>query len=185
MAHWASYIGFGFEKQECEKLLIELRKKLSQYEDNIAWHNPEYMHMTLQFLGWTKEGDISKLREILQRERIANIEFKLSGELILLGFNDQKEYIAMKIDSSEELLKYREILGYRMQQQGIPFKHQSFLSHISLGRVHGLNEIDNKKYFEPRIIKPNGVHLYESVPESVALVSVRYKKMLIEDKLER
>lgn len=185
MAHWASYIGFGFEKQKCEKLLMEIRKKLSRYEDNIAWHNPEYMHMTLQFLGWTKDEDVGKLREILQKEKIDNIEFELSGELLLLGFDEQKEYIAMKVNPSEELLKYREILGCRMKQQSVPFKNQSFLSHISVGRVHGLNVIDNKKYFEPQIIKPNGIYLYESVPQSATLISVKNKKILIEDTLER
>ena len=36
MAHWASYIAFGFEEEEFQKLLLELKDKLSQSNDNIA-----------------------------------------------------------------------------------------------------------------------------------------------------
>ncbi len=71
MAHWASYIGFGFNRDESEGLLLRLRKELEQYDDNIAWHNPEYLHMTIQFLGWTKNSNINKLKEILEKEKIA------------------------------------------------------------------------------------------------------------------
>ena len=31
MAHWASYIGFGFNRDESEGLLLRLRKELEQY----------------------------------------------------------------------------------------------------------------------------------------------------------
>ena len=107
MAHWASYIAFGFEGEEFQKLLLELKDKLPQYNDNIAWHNPDYMHMTLQFLGWTRDSDIEKLRQILQNEKIEDINFKLNGKLVLLGFDAQKEYIAMEVAPTKELLKYR------------------------------------------------------------------------------
>lgn len=184
MAHWASYIGFGFEKEESEKILVELRKKLSQYEDNIAWHNPEYLHMTLQFLGWTKESDIDKLRDILHKEKVGDIKFKLNGKLVLLGFDEKKEYIAMRVEQTEELERYRDMLGIRMQEKGIHYKKQDFLSHISLGRVHHLNEIEDIEFFTPRIIQPKGVYVYASIPESNVLVEVRNKDILRDD-LER
>ena len=34
--------------------------------------------MTLQFLGWTRDSDIEKLRQILQNEKIEDINFKLN-----------------------------------------------------------------------------------------------------------
>ena len=118
MAHWASYIAFGFEEEEFQKLLLELKDKLSQYNDNIAWHNPAYMHMTLQFLGWTRDSDIEKLRQILQNEKIEDINFKLNGKLVLLGFDAQKEYIAMEVTPTKELLKYIEDHKKKIQKYG-------------------------------------------------------------------
>ena len=185
MAHWASYIGFGFNRDESEGLLLRLRKELEQYDDYIAWHNPEYMHMTLQFLGWTKDADIDKLKDILEKEKIGNINLKLNGKLVLLGFDSKKEYIAMKVEPTEELVRYRERLGVRMEEQGIPFKKQDFISHISLGRVHNLDEIEDKQYFIPRIIQPNGVNVYESIPESSSLVSIKSRDLLLKDDFER
>ena len=181
MAHWASYIGFGFEKEECYTLLKYMKNLLKEYEDKIAWHNPEYMHMTLQFLGWTKDSDVLKLKNILQKEKINNINLKLNGELILLGFESKKEYIAMKIETTNELKRYRETLGIKMKEQGIPFKEQEFLSHISLGRINGLESIENKKYFETITINPNGVYIYESIPESNILAGVKSKDLLIKN----
>ena len=185
MAHWASYIGFGFNRDESEGLLLRLRKELEQYDDYIAWHNPEYMHMTLQFLGWTKNSDVNRLKGILEKEKIGNINLKLNGKLVLLGFDSKKEYIAMEVEPTDELARYREMLGIRMKEQGIPFKKQDFISHISLGRVHNLNEIEDKQYFIPRIIQPNGVNVYESIPESSSLVSIKSRDLLLKDDFER
>lgn len=122
MAHWATYIGFGFNRDESESLLLKLRNELVQYDDNIAWHNPEYMHMTLQFLGWTKNSDVNRLKGILEKEKIGNINLKLNGKLVLLGFDSKKEYIAMEVELTDELVRYREMLGIRMKEQGNPFK---------------------------------------------------------------
>lgn len=185
MAHWASYIGFGFNREQSEELLLELRKKLRHYDDYISWHNPEYMHMTLQFLGWTKDDDIYKLKDILEKEKITNTNFKLNGKLVLLGFEDKKEYIAMQVEPTEELIKYREKLGEDMKKQGIPFKKQNFISHISLGRVHNLNEIEERQFFTPRILRANGVYVYESIPESRPMVSIKSKDLLLDDNFER
>ena len=126
MAHWASYIAFGFEKEEFQKLLLELKDKLSQYNDNIAWHNTDYMHMTLQFLGWTRDSDIEKLRQILQNEKIEDINFKLNGKLVLLGFDAQKEYIAMEVAPIKELLQYREKLEKRCKSMEFLLKNRIF-----------------------------------------------------------
>lgn len=126
MAHWASYIAFGFEEEEFQKLLLELKDKLSQYNDNIAWHNPDYMHMTLQFLGWTRDSDIEKLRQILQNEKIEDINFKLNGKLVLLGFDAQKEYIAMEVEPTKELLQYREELEKRCKSMEFLLKSRIF-----------------------------------------------------------
>jgi hypothetical protein len=53
-----------------------------------------------------------------------------------------------------------------------------------LGRVHHLEQIENKEYFKQRIIKPSGVHVYESIPESNPLISVKFKDLLIDGELE-
>lgn len=173
MAYWASYIAFGLDKNESEELLAELQNMLSQYEDFIAWHNPEYMHMTLHFLGWIKDTDIDKLKNILYEEKSNIINFKLDGKLMLLGFDKEKEYIATRVKLTDDLVQYREKLAIRMQEQGISFKKQDFLSHISLGRVHHLNEIEDKEYFRPRVLQTKGVYVFASVSESSVLVGER------------
>ncbi|MBF0985981.1 MAG: hypothetical protein HXK67_02190 [Clostridiales bacterium] len=53
-----------------------------------------------------------------------------------------------------------------------------------MGRVHHLEQIENKEYFKQRIIKPSGVHVYESIPESNPLISVKCKDLLIDEELE-
>ena len=92
-----------------------------------------------------------------------------------MGFDAKKEYIAIEVTPTKELLQYREELEKKMQEYGVPFKKQDFFSHISLGRVHHLEQIENKEYFKQRIIKPSGVHVYESIPESNSLISVKCK----------
>lgn len=147
MAHWASYIAFGFEEEEFQKLLLELKDKLSQYNDNIAWHNPDYMHMTLQFLGWTRDSDIEKLRQILQNEKIEDINFKLNGKLVLLGFDAQKEYIAMEVAPTKELLQYREELEKKMQEYGVPFKKTGFFKSHFIGQSSSLRTNRKQRIF--------------------------------------
>lgn len=49
MGYWASFIALDLEKIEANKIVREMKDKLKKYNNIISWHNPNYLHLTLNY----------------------------------------------------------------------------------------------------------------------------------------
>ena len=168
MAYWAAYVAFSFETNQTRNILKEAKSSLGDLDDYIAWHEPSYLHLTVHFLGWLTENDAKKASKIVNNYDISNIKLQTDGDLTLLGFDKEKEYIALRITPTEELLSLRKKIEFDLQSEGIKVKEQPFLPHISLGRVHNLSEIEKIK-LNSRTLSIQKLNIFSSTSSSQSL----------------
>lgn len=166
MGYWASYIALSFHEDDANDIISEAKNNLNKYSDNIAFHNSSYMHMTLLFLGWLDENLRKQTAEILKNFDISSLAIDISGKLLELGFGTQKEYLAVEVVPSKEILKLHQNLIDEMSVHKLKFKNQEFLPHISLGRIHKLQATNNFE-IKKRKILPKKLTLFGSISKSI------------------
>ena len=65
MGYWASFIALDLEKIEANKIVREMKDKLKKYNNIISWHNPNYLHLTLNYFDWLEETQIGIIEKLL------------------------------------------------------------------------------------------------------------------------
>lgn len=160
-------------ENDLKKDLVSFQKKFET--KGIKWTKPENLHITVQFLGWVDENNISNIEKDMERVIQISAPFDLSFENIIFApprktkrmiwavFNCDGQFenlakrvsIALKKYISENLTK---------KDENVLRKHRT--PHITLARFKNPLSIENIKFDDVNIkkdkFKVNSISLWES-----------------------
>jgi len=143
--------------------------------DSINWVNITHLHLTLKFVGATKEETIPTIKQAMQRAtdgiRPFNMAFDKLGvfgssynpRVIWIGLHHPN---AMLNQLADKVLNEMDAIGFKRDRQ-------NFVSHLTLGRIR---EIVDKPFFQQTL---------QRQPQVVFQQTEVYKIVLIESILNR
>ena len=168
MGCWASFIALDLEKIEANKIVREMKDKLKKYNNIISWHNPNYLHLTLNYFDWLEETQIGIIEKLLTevQNKIPD-KILIKDEIICIGGNENK-YVALEIDK-KNLIPLKKDMDTLLIKHRIDYKIQEFRPHISLGRIKKGSLIKLKNIEQAIGVK--GISLYESKEYSISIMS--------------
>jgi len=129
-----------------EGQFLEARDKLiaALHGERITWTKPDNYHVTLRFIGDTKESDIRNIglamksgvhipnRTSVAISRLASFGPLRKPRVICLGFEESRFIESLKLDVDQVL-----------HESGIQEVEQEFRAHLTLGRVRKLHNLQN------------------------------------------
>ena len=96
----------------------------------------ENLHLTLKFLGDTREDDIDKIEEIMRESLVGVKPFKIL--LKDVGFFPGRNYIKIVwigVENGEKLVKIAESLNEKLEKLGFKREKKGFVPHLTIARV--------------------------------------------------
>lgn len=116
--------------------IIDLENKLKKTGANIKLVSPENIHITLKFLGDTKEKMVDEIEQIIQKsvDDIKPFDIKLKG----LGVFPKPTYIKViwiGIKQAELLSKIAEKINQGTSQLGFKKDKRGFSPHLTIARM--------------------------------------------------
>lgn len=139
--------------------------------ENIKWINNANIHLTLAFLGDTKEKRIKILDNLLDGicSGFPEFEFTLAGAGVFRNFKDPK-VIWIGIRSAEKLNELNKLITEGLKKNGFETGDRQFKPHITMGRVRSSKEIANLKEIigkfseiDFQTVRVKELFLYESI----------------------
>lgn len=150
-----------------ELLSPRLQKK---FGENLRWIAPQKLHLTLAFLGWTKEEKIVKIKDVLRESiREVSMPFFVNLTKVSLGPDPKRPRLVWaEGKANKEFSNFVEKLKQELIDAGIfvDQKH-SFLPHLTLARAK------NKELFG------------KNIEEKIDLIFRIEEIALMESKLKR
>jgi RNA 2',3'-cyclic 3'-phosphodiesterase len=128
-------------KREMTKVQSELRRSAA----DVRWETSDKFHITLKFLGETKETMVDDIIENIQALCSKFSPFALQYDRVGC-FPNMKNPRVIWIgcrDISQNLSKIKIMLDKELKQFGIESEERAFHPHITLGRVKSEREIKN------------------------------------------
>ena len=143
--------------------LTDLISELKIFDNNnIKWVVPENLHITLQFIGETKESDLPDILDFLQKlfKDKSKLHF-ISKNLYLAPGRDPKViWIEMQNNDTWIISSHKKIKGF-LSEKGYRFNKKPLRFHITLGRIkkkidsNSIYKFLNKKIELPEILIEN------------------------------
>lgn len=139
--------------------------------EKINWTNPDNIHITLAFLGDTKEKQVKSIGAILKKrcEGSGSFELILKGSGVFKSFKDPR-IIWTGIEPSEKMIHLNQLVKTGLTESGIVIEDRPFKPHLTLGRVKHIGDTDALKRLlesyndmEIQKVPVNEVILYESI----------------------
>lgn len=131
-----------------------LQNELRKSQADVKWVEPKNMHLTLKFLGETKEEKVEKIKEVLkkltQELRPFEITFCNLGAFPNLS---SPRVIWIGIDKGkEELTKLARGIEEHLEELGFPKEKRPYSGHLTLGRIRSMRNKENlKKIIEEKM----------------------------------
>ena len=119
--------------------------------DKIKWVNLDVMHITLNFLGDTKEDMIPEIIEIIKKVsvRYPSMQLEFSGIGLFRNIRDPRViWIGMQENKILSEIKYN--LDLDLKKLGFRMDDRAFRPHLTLGRV---KYIRNRDFLEDLLVK--------------------------------
>ncbi|MCE5344684.1 MAG: RNA 2',3'-cyclic phosphodiesterase [Bacteroidales bacterium] len=139
--------------------------------EKISWTNPDNIHITLAFLGDTKEKQIKSIGAILKEkcEGSGSFELILKGSGVFKSLNDPR-IIWTGIELSEKIIQLNQLVKTGLTESGIVIEDRPFKPHLTLGRVKHIGDtgvlkrlLESYNDTEIQKVPVNEVILYESI----------------------
>ncbi|HDZ77182.1 MAG TPA: RNA 2',3'-cyclic phosphodiesterase [Candidatus Omnitrophica bacterium] len=120
-----------------------IQKKLKRPGQNIKWVNPENIHLTLKFLGETKETQLPQIKKVLvdaaSEFKISNIKIGTLG--VFPGIKNPRIIWIGAEEKDTTIAEIAEILNNRLKNLGFIKEKRKFTPHITIARIRSLNNI--------------------------------------------
>lgn len=129
--HWGSFVACSIPIRFGTKLLEKAKSQFGEFSKIVAWHDPEYLHMTTHFLGWVDDFKIEKVKEIIN----TTVDIEIIPTIQTLGDGKNEKYLAVSVNNSAKLISTYTAIKTALKEKGIFVKDQKFIPHISLGRI--------------------------------------------------
>jgi RNA 2',3'-cyclic 3'-phosphodiesterase len=164
------FIGLKVEAGEAILSMISsLKSGLSK--SIIKWTNPDNIHITLAFLGDTREKMIKPVSSMLEEKCKGTGQFELilKGLGVFRNFRDPR-IIWTGLERSEKLIYLNEIIANGLNGLNIELDDRPFNPHLTIGRIKHLDNAESLKLLteqyqnsELQKISVSEVILYESI----------------------
>jgi 2'-5' RNA ligase len=116
--------------------LARLQQRLMQRCSGVRWVKPGAMHLTLKFLGPTREDQVSGVAGVLEQAARGAAPFQLEVAGIGAFPNTRNpKVIWAGIGFDTRLADFQEQLEAGLARIGFPKEKRSFAPHLTLGRV--------------------------------------------------
>ncbi|MDY0099629.1 MAG: RNA 2',3'-cyclic phosphodiesterase [Bacteroidales bacterium] len=147
------------------------RFKTMLAHEKIKWADTSNIHLTLAFLGDTKEGRINSLSLMLQEKcsGFGSFEFVIKGSGIFKDFRDPR-VIWLGTGQTDQLDILAGNIKRGLDENGFPTDEREFRPHLTLGRIRSLKDTGGlrsllEQYRDTDIQKVNvgEVILFESI----------------------
>lgn len=145
--YWACYLGYEIQIDDSSRILEDWNQRNSNIE--VAFHEPNYLHVTLLFFPWLREFEVIEINNVLNQFPFFRKEINLvcTGKPLILGHGDSSTYLTLEIENDLDELKSK--LEKEILNRNIVPKSQKFVPHISLGRIDDIpsNKLNELKRY--------------------------------------
>jgi 2'-5' RNA ligase len=157
------------ESEKIISLLTDLRSKLEG--ERISWVNSKDMHITLAFLGNTRNDKVSLIEQVMTEAAapVKPFEIELNGVSLFSKRGDPR-VIYFRTAGSPELEGMRSRMAEQLQNSDLYSDSKVYKPHVSAGRIKKVTDRDlirkSVAAFSDTFIlkqKVNSVFLYESI----------------------
>jgi RNA 2',3'-cyclic 3'-phosphodiesterase len=158
----------------------EIQRSLQH--ERIKWVEPQNIHITLKFLGDTREEVIPDIKRIVQEAAVSMKSFSFSlRNLGIFGSSYNPRVVWVGIEPVTELVSIMKVIHEKLEVVGFERDRQNLVPHLTIGRIKQLKDkklfqqiIDQNKGISSKEIRADRFILYESIlkkegPEYTAL----------------
>lgn len=122
-----------------------LIESLVKYDADVRWVKPDFIHLTIKFLGDVDEGLIGKIEEALKPALGNHSDFsvRLSGTGVFPD-TSKPRVLWVGVEAAEELRRLQMDIDRHMEGLGFELEKRDFRPHLTIGRiksVRGLNPV--------------------------------------------
>lgn len=155
----------------------ECLKTMSDRLDNekIKWADPNNLHLTLKFLGDTKESLIPDISDKLQKisDNLSGFTVKIAGAGVFKNLRDPR-IIWLGIQENNTLFRLKNVIEKDLDSLGFQPETRNFSPHLTIGRVKFLR--DRTGLTELLEVFGNKIILQFEVPEIIFYESILKKE---------
>jgi len=145
--------------------------KITFHKENIKWASQNIFHLTLKFLGETRESRIEGIAGELAGicSTYSPFSFKVKG-LGYFGARKAPRVLFSEIEGAEILKELSMRINEKLAELGFEKEQKAFRAHLTLGRIKHISdkaaffsEIENKRDVFLQDVKIDEIILYESI----------------------
>jgi 2'-5' RNA ligase len=135
MEYFRTFIALEI-KENIKELLAGIQQKIGSKTGGIKWVKPKNMHLTLKFLGSTREDKIENISDVLINTagNLNSFNVSVSGFGAFPSSNNPK-VIWAGLKADDVLYKIQKDLDVSLESLGFAKEKQSFSPHLTIGRV--------------------------------------------------
>lgn len=155
-------------RKRCEALGEIGRQKAS----SVRWIDPEQIHLTLFFLGWTDPALQPKIEAQIQEaaRKVAPFSVQVTGLGVFPKLSSPKVFWA-GLSSEPTLLALQQNLSTRMAALGFSMETRPYRPHLTLGRIKGAVP----DAFTRWVVEGSGLQIGRCEMETVTLMESRMR----------
>lgn len=153
--------------------LSEYLRQLKKTDADVKWVAPEYIHLTLKFIGYIKEETLASLNKIVGDAVSCLGTFSIGIGNIGAFPNLKKPRVVFVCvqDEGDNLSKIYEKLDKGIEELGIKRESKKYVGHITLGRIKSQKNISKL-----RSALSSGTECYFGL-EKVSSISLMQSKL--------
>ncbi len=115
--------------------LIDLMARLRPELPRVRWVQPEGLHLTLRFLGWTQEGAVDRIAETLRPAASACAPADIPlGALGMFPERGSPRVLWVGLDLPEPMHELQRACEEAARREGFEPEDRAFKPHLTLGR---------------------------------------------------
>lgn len=163
------YIAYVLSYEDKKLISSLFQSKLKDLDEYVIFHETEYIHSTISFIGKTNVKDINRIKSEIAKINIENVSLNLTGRLDILG-GSGKPVLVAKLAKDDTITGIHSQVLAKLAKLGIEANMEyEYNPHISLGKFTSDTDFKNLKL--PIInleicIKPLGIGLYKTIDYS-------------------
>ena len=171
-------------EESAAQIMKKLRTNADQKEMDIRWVHPDNFHVTLIFLGATREEKLAEVEALMQEvaSQVAPFTLKISG---VGAFPDEfsSRVLWFGVQNSKALRSLQGELSQKFRDQNYPSESREFSPHLTIARLR--NPQRTKDLSSPFVRKKiakilvQEIVLYESVGSAPYPVYKALKKVTL------
>jgi 2'-5' RNA ligase len=185
MEHFRTFIALEI-KENIKELLVSVQQKIGSKTGGIKWVKPNNLHLTLKFLGPTREDKIEDISDILinTADNLNSFNMSVSGLGAFPSSNNSK-VIWAGLKADDVLYKLQKDIDISLDFLGFAKEKRPFSPHLTIGRVRDsrakkkLRDAFEQVRTEPGSFEAENITFYKSdlMPEGPVYTVLKSVKL--------